>query len=206
MAWLFWNALGVTVSSLVLFGVILLIRAIFKKQLSPQARYLIWMVLLIRLCIPFTINVGRRLVIVPQDTHVAVVIDTIEDAVIEEGPVYLRTPAPTLAVPAETPGPDSASVETGRETTQVQETAPEGVATVTDDDTGHTIPWETWACICWLAGALAVWGRAGYMAVLLRRQLRQQGISRTGPLTLPAGRRHGNWASIGGSACLWWMT
>lgn len=57
--------MSVTVYSAVIFAATILFRTLFKKQISPQMMYLAWLVLIVRLLFPVTINAGFSLITIP---------------------------------------------------------------------------------------------------------------------------------------------
>ncbi len=57
--------LSVTVYSAVIFAAIMLFRIAFKKHISPKLMYLVWVILILRLLIPVTLDSGFSLIRIP---------------------------------------------------------------------------------------------------------------------------------------------
>jgi beta-lactamase regulating signal transducer with metallopeptidase domain len=57
--------LSVTVYSAVIYAAIMLFRLIFKKHASPRMMYMVWLLLILRLLIPVTIDSGFSLIMLP---------------------------------------------------------------------------------------------------------------------------------------------
>ena len=53
--------LEILIYSTALFLIIWLFRAIFSKQLSPRLKYALWFLVVLRLCIPVTLESGLHL-------------------------------------------------------------------------------------------------------------------------------------------------
>ena len=67
MAVLLDTLLEITLYSGILFLVILVFKKIFHKHMSASLNYLVWMLLIVRLLTPVTIDSGLKLVVIPED-------------------------------------------------------------------------------------------------------------------------------------------
>jgi beta-lactamase regulating signal transducer with metallopeptidase domain len=57
--------LEITIYAAILFLAVAAVKKIFGSRMSPRMHYMIWFILLLRLCVPFTIDSGIRLVVLP---------------------------------------------------------------------------------------------------------------------------------------------
>ena len=53
--------LEITIYSTVLFLIVWLFRSVFTKLLSPQLKYALWFLVVLRLCLPVTLESGLHL-------------------------------------------------------------------------------------------------------------------------------------------------
>lgn len=68
--------LEINVYAVLLFFIVMIIKKIFKHKLSPRLHFVIWFILIARLCIPFTIDSGIRPIVIPEKTISAFKIST----------------------------------------------------------------------------------------------------------------------------------
>jgi beta-lactamase regulating signal transducer with metallopeptidase domain len=64
--------LEITVYSAILFLVIILFKKVFHKRISASLNYMVWLLLVVRLLMPFTVDSGIRLFVIPEDKAPAV--------------------------------------------------------------------------------------------------------------------------------------
>ncbi len=64
--------LEISIYSAIIFGVIILFKYIFNKKLSLKLHYAVWLLLIIRLMMPVTIQSGFSFFTIPADTNVVV--------------------------------------------------------------------------------------------------------------------------------------
>lgn len=60
--------LEISAYTILMFVIVIAIKKIFNKRMSPTLHYAIWFMLIARLCIPFTIESGIRLIVIPEET------------------------------------------------------------------------------------------------------------------------------------------
>ena len=60
--------LEISVYAVLLFLIVIVIKKIFSRKMSPTLHFAIWFMLIARLCIPFTIESSIRLIVIPQET------------------------------------------------------------------------------------------------------------------------------------------
>jgi beta-lactamase regulating signal transducer with metallopeptidase domain len=58
--------LEISIYSVILFLAIIGIKRVFKNKMSPALHFMVWFLLIARLCVPFTIDSGLRLIIIPE--------------------------------------------------------------------------------------------------------------------------------------------
>ena len=61
----------ISIYSMILFFMIMVIKKSFKNKMSPTLHFVIWFLLIARLCIPVTIDSGVRLIVIPEKTSEA---------------------------------------------------------------------------------------------------------------------------------------
>lgn len=62
--------LEISVYSIVLFVAVIAIKKAFSDKMSPVLHFMIWFLLIARLCIPFTIDSGLNLIVIPAQTAI----------------------------------------------------------------------------------------------------------------------------------------
>ena len=60
--------LEITVYAGILFLVILIFKKVFRKHISASLNYAVWILLIVRLLMPVTIDSSIRLIVIPEDT------------------------------------------------------------------------------------------------------------------------------------------
>ena len=58
--------LEISIYSVILFLAIIGIKRVFKNKMSPALHFVIWFLLIARLCVPVTIDSGLRLIVIPE--------------------------------------------------------------------------------------------------------------------------------------------
>lgn len=58
--------LEISIYSVILFLAVMAIKKIFKNKMSPTLHFVIWALLIARLCIPITIDSGLKLIVIPE--------------------------------------------------------------------------------------------------------------------------------------------
>lgn len=150
--------LEIIVYSTAIFLIVWLFRSVFSKLLSPQLKYALWFLVVLRLCIPVTFESGLHLFTVEA----------------------LPTSTAASAMPA-------SQAQTGGATAP-QTTAPQldGGTIVTQPQTVDTerpalvraamrLSWQQWLLLVWAAGFLLVFGASAALMIQLRLRLRRLG-------------------------------
>lgn len=159
--------LEITVYSAVLLAAILAVKAVFRNKMSPAMHYIVWFLLIARLCIPVTIDSGLRLVTIPASDRtqtISAALDAVSD--------YTGTPKPVAsnpdisgnaAAPAQQPASGTAPAEAVK-------------ASGSPLDWLASLRWPEMLFALWIAGILivAVWMTAA--AVRVKRFIRRRGM------------------------------
>ena len=149
--------LEILIYSTALFLIVWLFRTIFSKQLSPRLKYALWFIVVLRLCIPVTLESGLHLF-------------TLESA---------PAPSVTSAKPAEqqqaqgagSPEADAPQMD-GATSPQTQGANPANTAVV---KSAPRLSWQQWLLIVWAAGFVLVLGVSATLMIQLRIRLRRLG-------------------------------
>lgn len=165
MTGLLLNAFLVTISSLVIYLTILLLRFAFHKKLSSRVSYCLWLLLLLRLCLPFSLDVGTHLYSVPEDSKVGEVIREMDEQAESRERVYLRAPASE-----QSDYPLQRFVELTEPTDEAGDQNEMG-----NEQPHFRLSWQFILLTLWLFGALIVWGRQVYLSVVLNQRLALHG-------------------------------
>lgn len=149
--------LEISIYSAALFLIVWLFRTIFSKQLSPQLKYVLWFVVVLRLCIPVTLESGLHLFTLPEQATAA-------QQAVEPTQQNAGQPAPTQA---DTPLLDGgAALPAGAaNTTQTGEAKKPAV----------TLNWRQWLVLAWLGGFTLVFGASLVLIFQLRARLNRLG-------------------------------
>lgn len=151
---IFREILLVSLLGSVVTGAILAVKAVFRHRLSPRLHYYIWVLLLLRLAIPFTVDTPASLVRLPPQAQ----------ATAMQSGTYAP---PILPVPASAPraygGTGAVSPATGNTTSSL--TLPGLWANV--------LHYGGWV---WLAGALGLLAHMAAVNLLFWRRLQRSGL------------------------------
>ena len=147
--------LQITVYSAVIFLIVLAARAALQKWTSPALRYALWFLVLLRLCIPVTIESGFHPIRLPQSTAPAIV-SNVPDAAAER--------------PAVVPEPQNAGADAS-----AVGTLPANGGQIPAEPERTPLGWRQWALIAWGAGAALVLGAYLVTSWQLGRRIRRAG-------------------------------
>jgi beta-lactamase regulating signal transducer with metallopeptidase domain len=149
--------LEISVYSAALFLVVWLFRIAFSKLLSPQLKYALWFLVVLRLCIPVTLESGLHLFTLPaqpaaaQSETTTVDLPDLQNALVQPGAPMLDGGA---ALPA---GQTSGGSDTKTEKTAI------------------ALNWRQWLLLIWAVGFVAVLGASVVLMLQLRARLRNLG-------------------------------
>ncbi len=149
--------LEISIYSAALFLVVWLFRIVFSKLLSPQLKYALWFLVVLRLCIPVTLESGLHLFTLPaqpaaaQNETATVDLPDLQNAVVQPG-------APMLDGGAALP----AGQTSGKSDTKTEKTA-------------IALNWRQWLLLIWAVGFVAVLGASVVLMLQLRARLRNLG-------------------------------
>ena len=149
--------LEISVYSAALFLVVWLFRTVFSKLLSPQLKYALWFLVVLRLCIPVTLESGLHLFTLPaqpaaaQSETTTVDLPDLQNALVQPGAPMLDGGA---ALPA---GQTSGGSDTKTEKTAI------------------ALNWRQWLLLIWAVGFVAVLGASVVLMLRLRARLRNLG-------------------------------
>lgn len=167
----------VSLYSAVITAFILLFRAVFKKRISPKVQYAMWLLLVLRLMLPVTIESGFHIENILPERPAPVVqqesVFEIESPVIDAAPVIIQPATDVQIDNTWTPEESSPAIPQG-----MPESAPSAVPE--EIEPAHDINWRLVAFWVWAAGAMAfsIW----MMIVKLRfYEDMQQGITSVSP-------------------------
>ena len=149
--------LEILIYSTALFLFVWLFRTIFSKQLSPRLKYALWFLVVLRLCVPVTLESGLHLFTI--DAPTAPTINT----------------APTAQQPdwdAVSPQANAPALDGGANAQQPQAANP---ASPTVANTAPQLSWQQWLLIVWAAGFVLVFGVSVALMIQLRLRLRKLG-------------------------------
>ena len=149
--------LEILIYSTVLFLIIWLFRTIFSKQLSPRLKYALWFLVVLRLCIPVTLESGLHLFTIDAPTA-----PTINTAPMAQQPDW----------DAVSPQSDAPALDGGANAQQPQAANPASPAV---DKTAPQLNWQQWLMIVWAAGFVLVFGVSVALMIQLRLRLRKLG-------------------------------
>ena len=148
------HLLEIGVYALVIFGAILAFRRVFHNKTRPALRFGLWLLLLLRLTLPFTVNSGVHLIVLPAQETTASTAAARTEASAQ--PIRPATVTVAPAKPSNGPGATSAPHE---------ETRAERAPAVR-----LTIP--QWLLILWVMAAAAFLLRRVWMRCLLAARIR----------------------------------
>ena len=149
--------LEILIYSTALFLIVWLFRTIFSKQLSPRLKYALWFLVVLRLCVPVTLESGLHLF-------------TLESAPAEStasaSPASQSQAGGDVLPETEVPQLDGAT------SPQTQAANPSGTTVV---KTAPHLSWQQWLLIVWAAGFVLVLGVSVALMIQLRLRLRKLG-------------------------------
>ncbi len=156
--------LEITVYSAVLFSAIMLVKTVFKKQLSPSLQYFVWFLLLARLLLPVTLQSGVTLFTIPhQETQ------TIAAPVAPDSANRSAATAPEVVVQPQTPATPQASAPA------LTQTSAPGMTSGEAKTPPVAIPLETLLFV-WGAGALVMGARTIYSYAVLSAKIKRTSV------------------------------
>lgn len=167
----------VSLYSAVITAFMLLFRAVFKKRISPKVQYAMWLLLVLRLMLPVTIESGFHIENILPKRPAPVVqqesVFEIESPVIDAAPVIIQPATDVQIDNTWTPEESSSAIPQ-----KMPESAPSAVPE--EIEPAHDINWRLVAFWVWAAGAMifSIW----MMIVKLRfYEDMQQGITSVSP-------------------------
>jgi len=150
--------LEITVYSTALFLIVWLFRSVFSKLISPQLKYALWFLVVLRLCIPVTLESGLHLFTIDAASAPA----AINLAPAAQQPdwdvVAPQADAPVLDGGANVPQPQADSNPASR---------PQSAA--------RPLSWQQWLLIVWAVGFAVVLGTSVALMLQLRNRLKRMG-------------------------------
>ena len=147
------HLLEIGVYALVLFGAVLAFRRVFHNKTRPALRFGLWLLLLLRLTVPFTVNSAIHLIVLPASQPTEAVAVRTEASAQPIRPATVTNPA---AMP--TGAPDAAKAPT--EEAQAERAPAAGLGV------------SQWLVILWTVGAAAFLVRRAWMRCLLAARVR----------------------------------
>ena len=159
------------VYALVIFGAVMVFRRVFHNKIRPALRFGLWLLLLLRLTLPFTVTSGVHLIVLPvsQPTAATATVQTEASA---------RPVRPATATAAtERPTAAEETVKAPAEETQTQRAS------------AVRLTISQWLVILWAVGAAAFLVRRAWMRGLLAVRIRSCGRA-PDPETLEEFRQH----------------
>jgi len=149
--------LEILIYSTALFLIVWLFRTIFSKQLSPRLKYALWFLVVLRLCIPVTLESGLHLFTIDAPTA-----PTINTAPMAQQPDW----------DAVSPQANAPALDGGANAQQPQAANP---TSTTVANTGPQLSWQQWLLVVWAAGFVLVLGVSVSLMIQLRLRLRKLG-------------------------------
>ncbi len=149
--------LEILVYSTALFLIIWLFRTIFSKQLSPRLKYALWFLVVLRLCIPVTLESGLHLFTIDAPTA-----PTINTAPAAQQPDW-DVVSPQTDAPVLDGGANAAQPQADNNSASNQQSV------------ARLLSWQQWLLIVWAAGFVLVLGVSVALMIQLRLRLRKLG-------------------------------
>ncbi|MEA4915221.1 MAG: M56 family metallopeptidase [Christensenella sp.] len=150
--------LEILVYSTAIFLIVWLFRSVFAKLLSPQLKYALWFLVVLRLCIPVTFESGLHLFSVASSPA----------PIVTSAMPAAQNPGETNAMPqAEAPQLDGGSV--------IAQPQPDDATKPALIQTAMRLSWQQWLLIVWVAGFVLVLGASVVLMLQLRARLRNLG-------------------------------
>ncbi|MBR2605708.1 MAG: M56 family metallopeptidase [Clostridia bacterium] len=147
------HLLEIGVYALVIFGAVLAFRRVFHNKTRPALRFGLWLLLLLRLTVPFTVNSAIHLIVLPASQPTEAVAARTEASAQPIRPATVTNPT---AMP--TGAPDAAKAPT--EEAQAERAPAAGLGV------------SQWLVILWAVGAAAFLVRRAWMRCLLAARVR----------------------------------
>jgi beta-lactamase regulating signal transducer with metallopeptidase domain len=150
--------LELSVYSTAIFLIVWLFRTVFSKQLSPRLKYALWFLVVLRLCIPVTLESGLHLFTLPAQSTSASA--TAAPANVSAAPQIVLPQDGETVLDGGTvqPQPQSGGAQNSIMIKPVQR-----------------LSWQQWLLIVWGTGFLVVLGGSIVLMVQLRIRLRRFG-------------------------------
>jgi beta-lactamase regulating signal transducer with metallopeptidase domain len=150
--------LEITIYSTALFLIVWLFRSVFSRLLSPQLKYALWFLVVLRLCIPVTLESGL---------HMFTIDTTSAPALINTAPAVQQPDWDVVAPQADAPVLDG-----GANMQQPQTEVAESPALI---KSVQHLSWQQWLLIVWAVGFAAVLGTSIALMLQLRLRLKRLG-------------------------------
>jgi beta-lactamase regulating signal transducer with metallopeptidase domain len=150
--------LEISLYSTAIFLIVWLFRTVFSKMLSPRLKYALWFLVVLRLCIPVTLESGLHLFTLPVTS--APVVATAAPANVNVDP--------QAALPqAEAPVLDGGTIPTNPQIDSLQNSMMNKPI--------QRLSWQQWLLIVWAAGFAVVLGGSVVLMLQLRARLSKLG-------------------------------
>ncbi len=149
--------LEILIYSTALFLIVWLFRTIFSKQLSPRLKYALWFLVVLRLCIPVTLESGLHILTLDHATA---------PSLASAKPAAQEPAGGVASSEAEGPQLDGA---TSPQTQAVNPASPTVVKTASQ------LGWQQWLLVVWVVGFVLVLGVSVTLMIQLRLRLGKLG-------------------------------
>jgi beta-lactamase regulating signal transducer with metallopeptidase domain len=150
--------LEITVYSTVLFLIVWLFRSVFSKLLSPQLKYALWFLVVLRLCIPVTLESGLHLFTIDAASA---------PVAINLAPAAQQPDWDVVAPQADAPVLDGGANPQQPKADSNPASRPQSAA--------KPLSWQQWLLIVWAVGFAAVLGTSVALMLQLRNRLKRMG-------------------------------
>ena len=150
--------LEILVYSTAIFLIVWLFRSVFAKLLSPQLKYALWFLVVLRLCIPVTFESGLHLYTIDAASA---------PTVINTAPAVQQPDWDVVAPQVDVPMLDGGANAQQPQADSSPASNPESVA--------RPLSWQQWLLIVWAAGFVLVLGASVVLMLQLRARLRNLG-------------------------------
>ena len=151
--------LEISLYSTAIFLIVWLFRTVFSKMLSPRLKYALWFLVVLRLCIPVTLESGLHLFTLPaQSVPVVTTAVPASGSEVEPQTIQPQAEAPVLDGGAAPANPQIDSVQNTMMNKPVQR-----------------LTWQQWLLIVWAVGFAVVLGGSVVLMLQLRVRLSKLG-------------------------------
>lgn len=150
--------LEILVYSTAIFLIVWLFRSVFAKLLSPQLKYALWFLVVLRLCIPVTFESGLHLFTIDAASA---------PAVINTAPAVQQPDWDVVAPQVDVPMLDGGANAQQTQADSSSASKPESVA--------RPLSWQQWLLIVWATGFVLMLGASVVLMLQLRARLRNLG-------------------------------